>query len=72
MNSRFTSLVLYEAATYGAAEMTKEIVTEIKTDDLEIQFRNDSGYFYDDIIETIVSLVCKYLIKAKEYPRQFS
>jgi hypothetical protein len=52
----------------GAAEMIKEIVANIKTDDLEIMFRMDSGYFDEEIIETIESLGCKYLIKAKEYP----
>jgi hypothetical protein len=48
--------------------MIKEIVANIKTDDLEILFRMDSGYFDEDIIETIESLGCKYLIKGKEYP----
>src|SRR5450756_3132330 len=48
--------------------MIIEIVANIKTDDLEIYFRMDSGYFDDGIIETIESLGCKYLIKAKEYP----
>ena len=52
----------------GAAEMIKEIVAHIKTDDLEIMFRMDSGYFDEEIIETIESLGCKYVIKAKEYP----
>jgi hypothetical protein len=52
----------------GAAEMIKEIVVNIKTDDLEILFRMDSGYFDEGIIETIESLDCKYLIKGKEYP----
>ncbi len=52
----------------GAAEMIKEIVAQIKTDDLEILFRMDSGYFDDDIITTIESAGCKYLIKGKEYP----
>ena len=52
----------------GAAEMIKEIVANIKTDELEIMFRMDSGYFDEVIIETIESLGCKYLIKAKEYP----
>jgi hypothetical protein len=52
----------------GAAEMIKEIVAHIKTDDLEIMFRMDSRYFDDDIIETIESAGCKYLIKGKEYP----
>ena len=52
----------------GAAEMIKEIVAHIKTDDLEILFRMDSGYFDDDIIGAIESAGCKYLIKGKEYP----
>ena len=52
----------------GAAEMINEIVAHIKTDDLEILFRMDSGYFDDDIIEAIESAGCKYLIKGKEYP----
>ena len=51
----------------GAAEMIKEIVATIKTDDLEILFRMDSGYFDEEIIKTIESLDCKYLIKAKAY-----
>jgi hypothetical protein len=55
----------------GAAEMIKEIVAHItcacgtgagKTDDLEILFRMDSGYFDDDIITTIESAGCQYLI----------
>lgn len=52
----------------GAAEMIKEIVANIKTDDLEILFRMDSGYFDEEIIQTIESLNCEYLIKAKAYP----
>ncbi|OJF89652.1 IS1380 family transposase, partial [Alkalibacterium sp. 20] len=52
----------------GAAEMIKEIVANIKTDDLDILFRMDSGYFDEEIIETIETLGCKYLIKAKVYP----
>jgi hypothetical protein len=52
----------------GAAEMIKEIVAQIKTDDLEILFRMDSGYFDDDIITTIESAGCQYLIKGKAYP----
>jgi hypothetical protein len=34
--------------TNGAAEMIKEIVANIKTEDLEILFRMDSGYIDDD------------------------
>jgi len=52
----------------GAAEMIKKIVANIKTDELEILFRMDSGFFDEDIIETIELLGCKYLIKGKEYP----
>jgi hypothetical protein len=52
----------------GAAEMIKEIVAHIKTDDLEILFRMDSGYFDDNIIEAIESAGCKYLIKGIKYP----
>ena len=47
--------------------MIKEIVATIKTDDLEILFRMDSGYFDEKIIKTLESLGCKYLIKAKGY-----
>jgi len=46
----------------GAAEMIKEIAAHIKTDDLEILFRMDSGYFDDEIITTIESAGCQYLI----------
>jgi len=52
----------------GAAEPIKAIVAQIKTDDLEILFRMDSGHFDDDIITTIESSGCQYLIKGKEYP----
>jgi len=52
----------------GAAEMIKEIVAYIKTDDLESMFRMDSGYFDDLIITTIETAGCQYLIKGKEYP----
>jgi hypothetical protein len=51
----------------SAAEMVKEIVANIKNDELEILFRMGSGYFDEDIIETIELLGCKYLIKGKEY-----
>jgi len=40
----------------GAAEMIKEIVANIKTDNLDILFRMDSGYFDEEIIETIETL----------------
>lgn len=51
----------------GASEMIKEIVANIKTDHLDILFRMDSGYFDEEIIQTIESLNCKYLIKGKGY-----
>jgi len=51
----------------GTAEMIKDIVVKIKTNDLEIMFRMDRGSFDEEIIETIESLGCKYLIKTKEY-----
>ena len=51
----------------GAAELIKEIVATLKTNELEIFFRMDSGYFDEEIIETIESLGCKYLFKAKTY-----
>lgn len=51
----------------GAAELIKEIVATIKTNELDIFFRMDSGYFDEKIIETIESLGCKFLIKAKAY-----
>ncbi len=52
----------------GTAEMIKEIVANIQTSDLEIMFRMDSGYFDEEIIETIKFLGCFYLIKGKMYP----
>ena len=48
----------------GAAEMIKEIVANIRTDDLEIMFRIYGSYFDNGIIETIESLGCIYLIRA--------
>ena len=50
----------------GATDMIKEIVAHLI--DLDITFRMDSGYFDEEIINTIESLGCKYLIKAKLYP----
>jgi hypothetical protein len=57
--------------TYTAnsvAEMFKEIIANIKTDELEILFRMDSGYFNKDIIITVELFGCRYLIKGGEYP----
>jgi len=55
-----------------ASEMIKEIVASIKTDNLDILFRMDSGYFDEEILKTIESLDCKYLIKGKVYPTLYS
>ena len=52
----------------GAAEMIKEIMSYLKDEGLEITFRMDSGYFDDDILETIESFGCTYVITGKEYP----
>ena len=52
----------------GAAEMIKEIMSYLKDEGLEIIFRMDSGYFDDDILQTIESFGCTYVIKGKEYP----
>jgi len=49
----------------GAAEMIKEIMSYLKDEGLEITFRMDSGYFDDDILETIESFGCTYVIKGK-------
>lgn len=40
----------------------------LKNERLEITFRMDSGYFDDDILKTIESYGCGYVIKGKEYP----
>jgi len=34
---------------------------------LEVTFRMDSGYFDEEILETIKALGCRYVIKAKGY-----
>ena len=52
----------------GTAEMIKEIYAQLKEEGLEITFRMDSGYFDDDILKTIESFECTYVIKGKEYP----
>jgi hypothetical protein len=52
----------------GTAEMIKEIIAQFKDEGLEIIFRMDSGYFDDDILETIESLGCTYVIKGNGYP----
>ena len=51
----------------GAAETIKEICAQLKDEDLDITFRMDSGYFDEDILETIEALGCTYVIKGKEF-----
>jgi hypothetical protein len=48
--------------------MIKEIMAYLKDEGWEITFRMDSGYFDDDILETIESFGCTFVIKGKEYP----
>jgi len=52
----------------GAAGLIQEIIAQIQDMGLKITFRMDSGYFDETILETIESLGCTYLIKAKGYP----
>jgi hypothetical protein len=52
----------------GAAGMIKEIMAHIKEDGLEVTCRMDSCYFDENILETIESLGCRYVIKGKGYP----
>jgi len=52
----------------GTSEMIKEIMGYLIDEGLEITFRMDSGYFDEDILETIESFGCTYVIKGKEYP----
>jgi hypothetical protein len=52
----------------GAAGMIQEIMAHLKEEELEVTFRMDSGYFDEDILETIEALGCRYVIKGKAYP----
>jgi len=52
----------------GAAGMIQEIIAHLKEEDLEVTFCMDSGYFDEDILETIETLGCRYVIKGKAYP----
>ena len=52
----------------GTAEMIKEIMAYLQDECLEITFRKDSDYFDEDILKTIESFGCTYVIKGKEYP----
>ena len=50
--SRF-SIIFWEKLKFCPAGMIQEIIANLKEVDLEITFRMDSGYFDDDILETI-------------------
>ena len=52
----------------GATGMIKEIMAHLEEEGLDVTFRMDSGYFDEDILETIEALGCRYVIKAKGYP----
>jgi len=52
----------------GAAGMIREIMAHLEEEGWEVTFRMDSGYFDEDILETIESLGCRYVIKGKGYP----
>jgi len=52
----------------GAAGLIQEIIAQVQDMGLKITFRMDSGYFDENILETIESLGCTYVIKAKGYP----
>jgi hypothetical protein len=43
----------------GAAGMIQEIMAHLKEEELEVTFRMDSGYFDEDILETIEALGCR-------------
>jgi len=49
----------------GTAERIKEIIAYLQDESLEITFRIDSGYFDDNILATIESFGCTYVIKGK-------
>lgn len=52
----------------GAADLIKEIMAHLEEEGLDVTFRMDGGYFDEDILETIESLGCRYVIKGKGYP----
>ncbi|MBM3138380.1 MAG: IS1380 family transposase [Chloroflexi bacterium] len=67
----FISGYLRSGDTYtsnGAAGLIQEIVAQIQDLSANITFRMDSGYFDEAILETIETLECTYVIKAKGYP----
>ena len=52
----------------GATGLIQEIVAQIHELSVKTTFRMDSGYFDEAILETIETLECSYVIKAKGYP----
>jgi hypothetical protein len=48
--------------------MIQEITAHLEEEDLEVTFRMDSGYFDEELLETLESLGCRYVIKGKAYP----
>ena len=55
----------------GAAGMIQEIMAHLEEEGLEVTFRMDSGYFDEEIPETIETLGCRYVIKGKAYPTAY-
>ena len=56
----------------GAAGLIQEIVAQIQELSVKTTFRMDSGYFDEAILETIETMECTYVIKAKGYPKLVS
>ena len=56
------------ALSNGVVGLIKEIMAHLEEEGLDVTFRMDSGYFDEDILETIEALGCRYVIKAKGYP----
>jgi hypothetical protein len=52
----------------GAVGLIQEVIAQIQDLGVKITFRMDSGYFDETILETIETLGCTYVIKAKGYP----
>jgi hypothetical protein len=65
VQKKFKMMLLYAV---GAAGMIKEIMAHLEEEGLDVTFRMDSGYFDEDILETIELLGCRYVIKGKGYP----
>jgi len=44
------------------------MMAHLKEEDLKVTFRMDSGYSDEEILETIETLGCRFVIKGKAYP----